>query len=131
MFDGLTRDDFKASYAKLVELTGRLSKAGVRVVAGTDGSGIELVRELELYKQAGMTNAQALQSATIVPARMTGMAARTGSITVGKEADLVLVDGDGEQDLGNLRQVRTVILDGYRLDGDALRTASGLSGMPK
>ena len=131
LFDGLTRDDFKASYAKLVELTGRLSKAGVRVVAGTDGSGIELVRELELYKQAGMTNAQALQSATIVPARMTGMAARTGSITVGKEADLVLVDGDVEQDLANLRHVRTVILDGYRLDGDALRTASGLSGMPK
>jgi imidazolonepropionase-like amidohydrolase len=131
LFDGLTRDDFKASYAKLVEITGRMHKAGVRVIAGTDGSGIELVRELELYKQAGMTNVEAMQSATIVPARMTGMAGRTGSITAGKEADLLLVDGDVEQDLGNLRHVRTVILDGYRLDGDALRSASGLSGMPK
>jgi imidazolonepropionase-like amidohydrolase len=78
-----------------------------------------------------MTNVEAMQSATIVPARMTGMAARTGSITAGKEADLLLVDGDVEQDLGNLRHVRTVILDGYRLDGDALRSASGLSAMPK
>lgn len=131
LFDGLTRDDFRRSYAKLVELTGRLHKAGVRVVAGTDGMGLELVRELELYRQAGMSNAEAMQSATIVPARMTGMDRRTGSITPGKEADLLLVDGDVEQDLGNLRHVRTVILDGYRLDGDKLREASGLSGMPK
>ena len=89
------------------------------------------MRELELYRQAGLTNAEAMQTATIVPARMVGMDRTTGSITVGKEADLLLVDGDVEQDLGNLRHVDTVILDGYRLDGDALRSASGLSGMPK
>lgn len=131
LFDGLTRADFKRSYDKLVELTGRLHNAGVRVVAGTDGYGLELVRELELYRQAGMTNVEAMQSATIVPARMVGMDRRTGSITVGKDADLVLVNGDVEQDLGNLRHVETVILDGFRLDGAALRKASGLSGMPK
>ncbi|MEO7635087.1 MAG: amidohydrolase family protein, partial [Sphingomicrobium sp.] len=131
LFDGLTRDDFKASYAKLVELTGRLHKAGVRVVAGTDGSGLELVRELELYRQAGMSNVEAMQSATIVPARMVGMAGRTGSITAGKDADLLLIDGDVEQDLGNLRHIETIIQDGYRLDAAALRKASGLSGMPK
>jgi hypothetical protein len=131
LFENLTRDDFKRSYAKLIEITGRMHKAGVRIVAGTDGAGLELVRELELYRQAGLTNAQAMQSATIVPARMVGMDRTTGSITVGKEADLLLVDGDVEQDLGNLRHVDTVILDGYRLDGDALRSASGLSGMPK
>jgi imidazolonepropionase-like amidohydrolase len=50
---------------------------------------------------------------------------------VGKDADLLLVDGDVESDIGNLRHVRTVILDGYRLDGDDLRKASGLSGMPQ
>lgn len=131
LFENLTRDDFKRSYAKLVEITGRLHQAGVRIVAGTDGSGIELVRELELYRQAGLSNVQALQTATIVPARMVGMDRATGSITVGKEADLLLVDGDVEQDLANLRHVDTVIIDGYRLDGDALRSASGLSGMPK
>ena len=94
--EGYTRDDYRKSFAKLVELVGALHKAGVTIVAGTDGQGIELVRELELYKEAGMTNAEALQTATIVPARRVGgdVAKRTGSIAVGKEADMVLVDGD-------------------------------------
>jgi hypothetical protein len=131
LFDGLTREDFRKSFAKMVGLVGRLHKAGVPIVAGTDGYGLELVRELELYQEAGLTNAQALQSATIVPARMTGMAKSTGSIQPGKIADIVLVDGDVSKDITNLRHVDTVFLDGYRLKGDALRQASGLSGMPK
>lgn len=131
LFGGLTRDDFRKSFDKMVGLVNRLHKAGVRIVAGTDGYGLELVRELELYQQAGLSNAEALQTATIIPARMTGMADRTGSIAPGKSADIILVDGDASQDIGNLRHVNTVFLDGYRLDGAALREASGLSGMPK
>ena len=115
----------------MVELVSKLHQAGVRIVAGTDGYGLELVRELELYQQAGLSNAEALQTATIIPARMTGMADRTGSIAPGKTADLILVDGDVSKDLANLRHVDTVFLDGYRLSGQALRQASGLNGMPK
>lgn len=129
LFGGLTRDDFRKSFDKMVGLVGRLHQAGVRIVAGTDGYGLELVRELELYQQAGLSNAEALQTATIVPARMTGMADRVGSIAPGKTADIILVDGDVSKDLSNLRHVNTVFLDGYRLDGTALRSASGLSGM--
>jgi len=129
--EGLTRDDYRRSFVKMVELVGKLHRAGVRIVAGTDGYGLELVRELELYSQAGLSNAQALQTATINPARMTGMARSTGSIAPGKTADLILVDGDVSKDLANLRHVDTVFLDGYRLGGEALRGASGLSGMPK
>jgi len=129
--EGLTRDDYRRSFAKMVGLVGKLHEAGVRIVAGTDGYGLELVRELELYQQAGLSNAQALQTATIIPARMTGMADRTGSIAPGKTADIILVDGDVSKDLANLRHVDTVFLDGYRLSGDALRQASGLNGMPK
>ena len=131
LFGGLTRDDFRKSFDKMVGLVGRLHQAGVRIVAGTDGYGLELVRELELYQQAGLTNAESLQTATIIPARMTGMDGRVGSIAPGKTADIILVDGDVSKDLTNLRHVRTVFLDGYRLDGNALRQASGLSGMPK
>lgn len=131
LFGGLTRDDFRKSFDKMVGLVNRLHKAGVRIVAGTDGYGLELVRELELYQQAGLSNAEALQTATIIPARITGMADRAGSIAPGKAADIILVDGDTSKDLGTLRRVNTVFLDGYRLDGTALRTASGLSGMPK
>lgn len=131
LFDGLTRDDFRKSFQKMVGVVGRLHQAGVRIVAGTDGYGLELVRELELYMDAGLTNAEALQTATIVPARMVGMDGSVGSVAVGKTANLILVDGDVSADIRKLRQVRTVFLDGYRLDGNALRKASGLSGMPE
>ena len=131
LVDGYTRDDYRRSWRKLVDLVGALHKAGVTVVAGTDGQGIEIVREIELYKDAGFSPAEALQSATIVPARMVGADKRTGSIAVGKEADVVLVDGDVANDLGALRRVVTVVSDGYVMEGDALRKEAGFSGRPK
>lgn len=131
LVEGLTRDDYRKSYAKMVELVGRLHKAGVPIVAGTDGWGIELVRELEIYQQAGFSPAEALQSATIIPARIVGADGRTGSIAVGKEADMVLVDGDPSTELGALRRVATVVSDGYVMDAAELRTAAGYSGPPK
>jgi imidazolonepropionase-like amidohydrolase len=131
LFAGLTRDDFRKSFDKMVDLVGKLHDAGVTIVAGTDGYGLELVRELELYEKAGLSNAEALQTATIIPARMTSMDDRVGAIAPGKTADIILVDGDVSKDLKNLRHVDTVFLDGYRLSGDQLREASGLSGMPK
>ncbi|QIK97221.1 amidohydrolase family protein [Sphingomonas sp. HDW15A] len=131
LIENLTRDDYRKSFAKMVSLLSALHKAGVPIVAGTDGWGIELVRELELYKQAGFSNADALATATIVPAKMVGVAGRTGSIKVGKEADLLLVDGDVTTDLGALRRVVTVVSDGTVMDGAALRKAAGWGGRPK
>jgi len=131
LFGDVTRDDFRKSYEKMVALIGKLNEAGVPIVAGTDGWGLELVREIEIYEQAGMSKAQALQTATINPARLVGIADRTGSITKGKEADMLLVDGDVSADLGALRRVHTVVSDGYVMDGNELRAAAGFSGMPK
>jgi imidazolonepropionase-like amidohydrolase len=131
LVDGYTRDDYRKSWAKLVQLAGALHKAGVPIVAGTDGQGMELVREIELYRDAGFTPGEALQAATIVPARMVGAADRTGSIKTGKEADMLLVDGDVSHDLGALRRINTVVMDGYVMDGDALRKAAGFTGRPK
>jgi imidazolonepropionase-like amidohydrolase len=131
LFGEVTREDFAKSYHKMLELIGRLNEAGVPIVAGTDGWGIELVREIEIYEQAGMSKAQALQTATINPARLVGIDDRTGSIAVGKEADLVLVEGDVSAELGALRRVHTVISDGYVMDGNKLRAAAGFSGMPR
>jgi imidazolonepropionase-like amidohydrolase len=127
----LTRADWRRSFAKLIELVGDLHRAGVPIVAGTDGTGMELVRELELYVQAGFTPAEALASATIAPARMVGVESRTGSIAVGKQADLVLVDGDPSQHIGDLRHTRVVMMQGRLMDADALRAAGGFGGRPK
>jgi imidazolonepropionase-like amidohydrolase len=127
----LTRADYRRSFDKLIELVGDLHRAGVAIVAGTDGSGMELVREIELYVQAGFTPAEALASATIAPARMVGVDSRTGSIALGKEADLVLVDGDPSRDIGDLRHTRIVMMQGRLMDADALRAAGGFAGRPK
>ena len=115
----------------MVSLLGRMHQAGVPIVAGTDGAGIEIVHELEIYVQAGLSPAEALAAATIVPARLVGQEAKTGSVKVGKAADLALVDGDPSTRIGDLRQTRVVMLDGKLLDADALRRAAGYSGRPK
>jgi hypothetical protein len=127
----LTREHYRASWARMVQMLGKMHKAGVPIVAGTDGAGIELVRELEIYVEAGMTPAEALATATIVPARLVGQDQNTGSIRVGKVADLVLVEGDPSTRIGDLRQTRTVVLGGKLLDADELRKAAGFSGRPK
>lgn len=127
----LTRADYRASWAKLVGLLTKMHRAGVPIVAGTDGSGIELIRELEIYVEAGFTPAEALAAATIVPARLVRMERHTGSIKVGKTADLALVEGDPSVRIGDLRQTRVVMLDGKLMEADALRTAAGFGGRPK
>ncbi len=128
---GVTRADWRASFAKMVALVKALHDAGVPIVAGTDGSGLEIVRELELYVDAGFTNAEALQTATIVPARLVGADKETGSVAVGKQADLVLVDGDVSKDIGALRRTLWVMSDGALMNADDLRDAAGFSGRPK
>jgi imidazolonepropionase-like amidohydrolase len=128
---GMTRADAVASVHHMGEYVTKLRRAGVPIVAGTDGTGMELVRELELYVDGGMTTAEALATATIAPARNVKADKRTGSIAVGKEADLLLVDGDPEAKIGDLRHVDQVMSDGVLMDGDALRAEAGFSGKPK
>ncbi len=127
----LTRADFRKSFAKLSDLVALMHKNGITIVAGTDGSGLELVRELELYVAAGFTPEEALEAATIAPAHMLGVDKTTGSIAAGKTADLVLVEGDPSKRIGDLRNTRTVMMGGKLMDADALREASGFSGRPK
>ena len=127
---GVTRADYRASFKKELELVGRMHKAGVPIVAGTDGSGIELVRELELYVQAGFSNVDALRAATIVPATLVGADEHTGRIAVGWDADVVLVDGDPSKNIGDLRHTKVVMMDGKLMDADKLRAAVGISRIP-
>jgi len=66
-----------------------------------------------------------------VPARMIGVDSRVGAIAVGKQADLVLVDGDPSQHIGDLRHTRIVMMQGRLMDADGLRAAGGFAGRPK
>jgi imidazolonepropionase-like amidohydrolase len=93
-------------------LLAKMREAGIPIVAGTDGSGLELIRELEIYVEAGFTPAEALATATIAPAKLVGQGGKTGSIKVGKAADLVLVEGDPAKKIGDLRHTRVVMRGG-------------------
>ena len=127
----LTRADYRKSWAKMVQVLGKMHKAGVPIVAGTDGYGFELIRELEIYVEAGFTPAEALVTATLLPAKLVGQEKNTGSIKVGKVADLALIEGDPSKKLSDLRQTRVVMLGGKLMDADALRSAAGFSGRAK
>ncbi|SOD51072.1 amidohydrolase family protein [Pseudoxanthomonas wuyuanensis] len=108
--DDATGARYKRSFDKLVDFVGRMYRAGVPLVAGTDElPGFTLQRELELYVQAGLTPAQALQVATWNGAKYSGTLADSGSIAPGKQADLILVDGDPTRDIADIRKVALVI----------------------
>ncbi len=111
--DAATAKRYAASYAKMIEFVGRLYRAGIPLVAGTDAlPGFTLQRELELYVQAGLTPAQALQVATRNGAKYTRTTEQRGSVTPGKLADLVLVDGDPTSNISDIRKVALVITQG-------------------
>jgi imidazolonepropionase-like amidohydrolase len=94
------------------------ARMGGHLVAGTD-AGTPLVapagslaRELELYVEAGLAPASALRTATADAAALLGVANRVGTIAVGKDADLVILDGDPLRDITALRRIITVIRHG-------------------
>ena len=108
--DDATGARYRASYDKMVEFVGRAWRAGVPLVAGTDEvAGFTLQHELALYVRAGLTPAQALQVATWNGAKYSGVLDRLGSIAPGKQADLLLVDGDPTADIADIRKVATVV----------------------
>ena len=106
-----------------------LHAAGVTILAGTDSPmpgvypGFSLHEELALLVESGLTPVAALRAATLAPAEFLGIAATTGSVAVGKRADLVLLDADPTKDIHNTRRINAVFLDGRllrRADLDAL-----------
>lgn len=127
----LSRERMRASFAKLKALIPELNRRHIEVLAGTDGVGFDLIRELELYVEAGLTPEDALATATINPATVYGMTAKTGSLAKGKLAELALIDGDPQTRIGDLRQVELVMRDGKMMNAQALRASLGISGPPK
>jgi imidazolonepropionase-like amidohydrolase len=107
----------------------KLYDAGVIIVAGTDMGfpGFSLDRELELYVNAGLTPAQAIKTATITPAIVMGVDSKTGSIEAGKQADIILVDGDPLNNISDIRKVSVVIKTGRVYDPVALHQMVGFS----
>lgn len=89
-------------------------EAGVKIAMGTD-SGVGPhggnARELDLMaRYGGMTPMQAIIASTRTAAELLGLAAETGTLAVGKRADIVVVEGDPLADLGVLAQPENIAM---------------------
>lgn len=101
-----------------------MASSGITLMAGSDAAALNtyvypaesIIRELEIFQEAGLKPAQILQSATIAGARYFKVENRTATIEVGKDADMVLLDANPLEDATNLRKVYTVIKKGNVYD---------------
>jgi imidazolonepropionase-like amidohydrolase len=119
---GWTPDEAAQRHALLdhrLAFVGELTRAGVPVVAGTDGGDVPFVipgfglhDELATLVRAGLAPLDALRAATIEPARMLGLDDALGTVTPGKLADLVVLDADPLTDIRNTTRIHTVLTRG-------------------
>ncbi|MFG0258307.1 MAG: amidohydrolase family protein [Phycisphaerales bacterium JB043] len=113
-----------------VSLTKQLHDQGVNIVAGTDTArrtsdiqaGSALHDELALLVECGLSEFEALQSATVNAARMQGQLESSASVQVGKVADLVLLNSNPLDDIASTRDIHAIILRGHLLHSSDLES---------
>jgi hypothetical protein len=117
---------YNQSFDNMLKMLKFLSDNKITFVPGTDDfPGFALHRELELYSEAGIPNAKVLQAATMVSATVAGKEKEFGSVTVGKKANLILVDGDPIKNIGDIRKVEMVMKNGSLYDPKAMYQSYG------
>jgi len=112
-------DEWAASGVAQAAMIKKLHDSGIQIVPGSDNMpAFTIHRELELYAEAGISNADVLRIASLDSARIVGVDDKTGSIAVGKDSDLVLVEGNPLEDISAIRRA-TLVMKGntaYRPD---------------
>ena len=121
------KDAAAAGFRKRLQFIGMCSRAGVQIIAGTDGvgagkllPGFGLQHELNLLGQAGLTPVQVIQAATINAARALRKDRELGSIETGKFADLVILNSSPLIDVRNTANIDAVMIRGRLIDRKAL-----------
>jgi len=114
---------YAALFPKGMALERAFAKAGGTLIAGTDPTGAGGVvpgysdqRQIELLVEAGFTPVEAIKIGTLNAATFLGRQARIGSIAAGKQADLVVVNGDPSTTIADIRKVETVFKRGVGFD---------------
>src|SRR5215469_1452003 len=115
------------AFHKQEKFVGMCNRAGVKIIAGTDGPGIGsllpgfgLHRELELLVESGLSPLQALRAASLTGAEALGKDDRLGTVEPGKFADMVVLDADPLQEIQNLKKIHLVVQGGKIYAPDAL-----------
>lgn len=120
-YEKRTSQDFahlRKEFQKDLEVVAAMQKAGVGLLAGTDTPnayclpGFGIHDELGFLVQAGLSPIEALQTATLNPARFFGKEDAMGTIEKGKIADLVLLDANPIDDIANTKRIEAVIARG-------------------
>ncbi len=108
-----------SAFQKMMDFTSRCHQAKVRVVVGSHGKwirygkeGYSFHHEMELLAETGMDNMKIIQAATIENARFFKIDHRLGSIEKGKQADLILIEGDPVQNIQDIYHIQRVMLNG-------------------
>ena len=118
----LRYDIMKERFPKLLEIVGKMKRANVRFLAGTDVGvpyvfpGFSLHDELDFFVKAGFTPFEALQTATRNPAEFMDKLDSLGTVEKGKIADLILLNANPLEDIKNTRKIHGVIKNGLFLD---------------
>jgi imidazolonepropionase-like amidohydrolase len=128
---------YKTLLPKGMALERAFAKAGGMLIAGTDPTGSGGVipgysnqRQIELLVEEGFTTLEALSIGTLNGARYLGRDARVGTIAVGKQADLVVVNGDPSKTIADVRNVVTVFKRGVGFDpAKLIASVSGKVGL--
>ncbi len=113
-------------WKELFTITRLMEQQGVTILAGTDVGnpfiypGASLLDELGLLNDAGLTPLQALQAATLNPAKFLHIEKDFGTVERGKTADLVLLDANPLEDIANTRRIDAVVLNGRLFDRSTL-----------
>ena len=108
----------KKALQRMFEVVGRMQRAGVSMLAGTDPPtrdvfpGFSLHDELGLLVKAGLTTLEALQAATLNAAKCLALSDSHGTVEKGKVGDLVLLEADPLADIANTRRITAVIVGG-------------------
>jgi hypothetical protein len=125
--DGDKVKTYRASFDKMLEMVKRLYAAKVPLVAGTDQlAGLMLHHELALLVRAGLSPADALRIDTIEAAKTMKVEKKSGSIAKGKQADLVVIDGDPLTHIEDIGAVVTTVRGGVVFPSAPLYEAAGV-----
>jgi imidazolonepropionase-like amidohydrolase len=120
-------DAWARSAERQAEMLRTLHERGIQLVAGSDDiAAFTLHRELEVYAEAGIPEADVLRIATLDSARIVGADERTGSVSEGKEADLILVSGNPLSDMSAVRRATLVVKGDTYYQPDRLYEAIGV-----
>ena len=131
--DDSGRDVYAAMYELALQHVGLAHAAGVKILAGTDTfdtyvfPGFSVHDELAEFVAAGLSPADALRTATIDAALFSGADADFGSIAVGKQADLLLLDANPLVDIRNTRRINGLLFNGQYFDRAALDRLLGFA----